>query len=206
MPRSEKPAGRRVGHRTAAAKSRAIPVRWNPPIQIVDTAGVVGARDEAAIRREIRKLSSFSNRILGVQVTVTAPHRRLHREVIRYQVRIRIEAPLKDLVVKRQEHTELLTAVQEAFKAARRLVQDHVRRHRAPVSPTASASRGKVARLFPYEGYGFIEGSNGDEVYFHRNSVLGGAFEKLAAGSPVRYAAEDGEKGLQASTVTIGRA
>jgi cold shock CspA family protein len=181
-------------------------VRWQPTIRIVDTAGVVGATDEAAIRREIRKLASFSNRILGVQVTVTAPHRRLHREVIRYQVRIRIEAPIKDLAVKRQEHADLLTAVQEAFKAARRLVQDHVRRHRAPVSSTASASRGRIAKVFPYEGYGFIEGTDGDEVYFHRNSVLGGTFEALAEGATVRYTAEDGRKGLQASTVTKGRA
>jgi cold shock CspA family protein len=41
------------------------------------------------------------------------------------------------------------------------------------------------------------------EIYFHRNSVLDGAFAQLEAGSEVRFAEETGEKGPQASSVSL---
>ena len=45
----------------------------------------------------------------------------------------------------------------------------------------------------------------GQEIYFHRNSVVDAGFEKLAVGSEVRLviADEEGVEGLQASTVTL---
>jgi cold shock CspA family protein len=48
-------------------------------------------------------------------------------------------------------------------------------------------------RLFPDEGYGFLTNEDGEEVYFHRNSVLEGVFDQLRAGSDVRFDAELGE-------------
>lgn len=206
MPRSTKPSRRRLGHRTAKEGPRAVRIRPKPLAKIVDTAGVLGDRDKAAIQREINKLAAFSDRILEVRITVTAPHRRLHREVVRYQVRVHVVVPLGELVVKRQEAPRLMTALQEAFKAARRLVQDYVDRHWAPPQPVAGAASGRVVRLFPHEGFGFIKGGKGDEVYFHRNSVLDGKFEMLDVGSRVRYTPEAGREGLQASTVALGKA
>ena len=44
---------------------------------------------------------------------------------------------------------------------------------------------------------------NGREVYFHSNSVLDGAFSRLAVGTHVIFAEEMGEKGPQASTVKL---
>jgi cold shock CspA family protein len=41
------------------------------------------------------------------------------------------------------------------------------------------------------------------QVYFHRNSVLHGDFERLAIGTEVRFSAEDGDDGPQASSVQI---
>ena len=43
----------------------------------------------------------------------------------------------------------------------------------------------------------------GEEVYFHRNSVIGGGFDSLKISDRVRYVVdpEEGEKGPQASTV-----
>jgi cold shock CspA family protein len=60
---------------------------------------------------------------------------------------------------------------------------------------------GLVARIDPSGDFGFIATSDGREIYFHRNSVLNGAFERLKPGSSVAFAEEDGEKGPQASTV-----
>lgn len=205
MPRSERPSGRRLGHRTAVVKPRPTRVRREPALQIVDTAEVLSEQDRAVIERDARKLAMFFDRILEIRVTVTAPHRRLHREVIRYQVRIDVAVPLEKLAVRRQEDPSLRTALQQAFSAARRQVQDYVRRHRDVPGPVEGPVRGYVIQIFPYEGYGFIEGDDGSEIYFHRNSVLDGKFGELDVGSRVRYAAEPGVKGLQASSVAAGR-
>lgn len=60
-----------------------------------------------------------------------------------------------------------------------------------------------VVRLFRDQGYGFIETAEGQELYFHRNSVLHDEFEQLRVGTGVRFAEEMGEEGPQASTVQI---
>jgi cold shock CspA family protein len=62
---------------------------------------------------------------------------------------------------------------------------------------------GRIATLFPDEGYGFIETSDGSEVYFHRNSLFNDDFEQLQVGDEVRFAEEEGDKGLQASTIRL---
>ena len=38
--------------------------------------------------------------------------------------------------------------------------------------------------------YGFIATSDGREIYFHRNSVIDDAFDRLSVGSEVRFAEE----------------
>jgi cold shock CspA family protein len=62
-------------------------------------------------------------------------------------------------------------------------------------------SQGQVTKLFPKDGYGFLETVGGREVYFHKNSVLDGGFGLLKAGVRVRFSEEEGEKGPQASSV-----
>ena len=53
-----------------------------------------------------------------------------------------------------------------------------------------------VKKLDPSGEFGFLEAADGHEVYFHRNSVLDGAFSRLAVGaSHVTFAEEMGEKG-----------
>jgi cold shock CspA family protein len=62
---------------------------------------------------------------------------------------------------------------------------------------------GTVRRVLPEEGYGFLETGDGREVYFHRNSVLDGAFAHLKPGVRVTFAEEMGDEGPQASTVKL---
>lgn len=52
------------------------------------------------------------------------------------------------------------------------------------------------------EGYGRIETPDERLIYFHCNSVLDNAFDKLEVGSEVLFVEEMGERGPQASTVT----
>lgn len=44
--------------------------------------------------------------------------------------------------------------------------------------------------LDPERGFGFLLSSDGAEVYFHRNSLLGGKFESLSVGSKVAFVEE----------------
>ena len=62
---------------------------------------------------------------------------------------------------------------------------------------------GRIARLIAEQDYGFIATVDGSEIYFHRNSVATGDFEKLAVGDEVRFVVQDTEsaRGPQASTV-----
>ena len=56
--------------------------------------------------------------------------------------------------------------------------------------------------------YGFIETTDGQDIYFHRNSVAQEGFDKLAQGAEVRlsYVLDESEFGAQATTVTpIGK-
>jgi cold shock CspA family protein len=98
----------------------------------------------------------------------------------------------------------LWTALQEAFDAARRRLVDfaQVQRRESGATP-ARNNRARVVRLFPWEGYGFLEAPDGHEVYFHRNSVVNEGFDRLEVGSEVRIVEEDGDKGPQASRVVL---
>jgi cold shock CspA family protein len=67
---------------------------------------------------------------------------------------------------------------------------------------------GRVARLLAEQDCGFILSADGAEIYFHRNSVANGGFDKLAVGDEVRFVAQDSEsaQGPQASSVVpIGK-
>jgi cold shock CspA family protein len=83
-----------------------------------------------------------------------------------------------------------------------RILQDYVRKLRGEVKHHEPAlADGKIERIFPYEGYGFILTDDNREIYFDANSVLDKPFENLEVGRKVRFFEERGEKGPQASTV-----
>ena len=90
-----------------------------------------------------------------------------------------------------------------AFKHARRQLQDQVRRAQGQVKHHEGLPAGTVVRLDPSGEFGFLETSDGQEVYFHRNSVLHDGFSRLRVGSRVTFAEELGEKGAQATTVKL---
>jgi cold shock CspA family protein/ribosome-associated translation inhibitor RaiA len=157
---------------------------------------------DAALRREVAKLEEFYPRITGCRILVEAGHRFADGEVGTHVVRIDLTVPRGELPTTRQSHVELWTAVQRAFDAAKRQLEDYARVQRGDVGTPQPESRARVRLLFPWEGYGFLETSDGREVYFHRNSVINRGFDRLTVGSEVRFVEEPGEKGPQATTVT----
>lgn len=181
------------------------------PLQItfrgMDPSGAI----EAQIRKRAEELDQFFGRITACRVVVETGHRHHHKGHL-FHVVVDITVPGNEIVVKRDPsehhaHEDVYVAIRDAFDAARRQLEDHARRMRADVKTHEPATTGRIVRLFPQEGYGFIQGADGQEIYMHRNSVTDGGFESLVPGDEVRYFVHpaEGEKGPQASTVTLLR-
>lgn len=53
------------------------------------------------------------------------------------------------------------------------------------------------------KGYGFIERENGGDVFVHFSAIQGNGFRNLEEGQRVEFTVEQGDKGPQASNVTL---
>ncbi len=186
---------------------------------------------EANIREKAAKLDALYDRIMSCRVIVQAPHRHHHKGKT-YEVRIDLTVPGGELVInrtpkrlaaaklKRSEepeknfaeihepskhaaHEDVYVAIRDAFNAAGRKLQDHARRQSGKVKVHEPAAVARIAKLFPFEDYGFLQTADGRELYFHKNSVLAPGFDRLEVGHEVHFAEELGEKGPQASTVRM---
>lgn len=166
---------------------------------------------EEAIRNEVtkraEKLARMFGPILRFRVVVETPHKHSRRGE-HYDVNIEISLPHKKIVVNREHnerdsHEDVFVSIRDAFEAAKRRLEDHYGRVRRVVKKHEAPPHGVVSKLFPKKGYGFIRTPDDNEVYFHKNSLLSGEFDRLKVGAEVRYSLEAGEKGPQASTVRL---
>jgi len=55
------------------------------------------------------------------------------------------------------------------------------------------------------KGYGFIERDNGQDVFVHYTAILGEGFKNLEEGQRVTFEVTQGQKGPQASKVSVLR-
>jgi ribosomal subunit interface protein len=154
------------------------------------------------IRQRAGRLDQFFDPITQTRVIVEAPVSH-HRQGGPFTVRIEVDVPGELVTVSHQKAEELHVAIRQSFEAAERQLQDYARKRRGQVKTPVQPPVGRVARVFPREGYGFLVSPEGHEVYFHEHSVLGGKFGELQAGTEVRFAEEEGDEGPQASTVEI---
>jgi cold shock CspA family protein len=162
---------------------------------------------EAAIHENAQKLEHFAAKIMSCRVTVDAPHHHQHQGQL-FQVTIDIHVPGSEIVVNRspdqhQAHEDPYVALRDAFNAARRKLQDHVRVERGKVKAHEVPLHGRIIEIHKDKGYGRIGASDGREVYFHRNSVIDADFERLDSGAEVRFTEEPGDQGPQATTVVV---
>jgi len=63
--------------------------------------------------------------------------------------------------------------------------------------------QGKIKRLVSDRGFGFIDGSEGDDLFFHHSSVAGVTFDDLKEGQEVDYELGQGPKGVRAENVKV---
>lgn len=62
---------------------------------------------------------------------------------------------------------------------------------------------GTVKKLVRERGFGFIAGSDGTDLFFHRSALLGEGFETLVEGQAVEYDVERGDKGPRAAHLKV---
>jgi CspA family cold shock protein len=62
---------------------------------------------------------------------------------------------------------------------------------------------GTVRKLVRERGFGFIQGSDGAELFFHRSALQGQGFDALAEGQAVEFDVEKGEKGPRAANMKV---
>lgn len=159
------------------------------------------------VRQKAAKLPSFYDGIVGCRVVIEAPHRHHHKGKL-YHVRIDIGVPGNDVVVnrdpsKRAAHGDVYVAIRDAFAAARRRLRDFARRQRGDVKLHESLPAARITKVFPEEGFGFMETADGREIYFHSHSVLEPGFAQIDVGTEVRFIEEQGAKGPQAASIRV---
>jgi cold shock CspA family protein len=193
------------------------------PLQITFRNLASSATIEEWVRTEADKLDGLYNRVMRCRVAIEVPHRH-HRKGSPYHIRIDLTVPGEEIVVKREPslshrarqlgeteikkrlevktpHKNLRAAINDAFRAAGRRLQDYARRQRGDVKSHPSLQVARVGKILQDRGYGFLTSDDGRGIYFHKNSVLNGAFSHLKVGTRVSFVEELGDKGPQASTV-----
>src|SRR4030043_380004 len=98
---------------------------------------------------------------------------------------------------------DLAEAIRDAFDAARRKLEDFARKQRGDVKQHETLPHARISALFLDKGYGFLTTVDNREIYFHEHSIVNRDFGHLKVGMEVRFVEEEGEKGPQASTVTV---
>lgn len=162
---------------------------------------------EALVRAKVDKLETFGDQIIGCRVVIE-PAGKHHEHGNLYSVRIDVTVPHEEIVVtrtpsERTEFRDIQVAIRDAFDAAKRQLEDYIRRRRGLVKTLESMPHARVSRLVADEDHGFLQTPEGREIYFHRNSVVNDQFDHLGVGAEVAFVEQSGEKGPQASTVRI---
>jgi cold shock CspA family protein len=164
-------------------------------------------RTRALIEKHVAQLEDRYGRMTAGRVVLKGPGG--HHRTGLYEVNIRLALPDgREVDVSRtpqadERHTDLSFAIGDAFKRARRQLQDEARRMEGQVKHHETQPVATVSRLDPSGEFGFLEAADGHEVYFHKNSVLNDGFKELAVGQRVVFSEEMGDKGPQASTVKL---
>jgi ribosomal subunit interface protein len=162
---------------------------------------------ENNVREHATRLDRFFDHIMSCRVMVEAPHRH-HQKGNLYHVRIDVTVPDGELVANREadlhhSYADPYVAIRDAFDKITRQLEEWSDRRQRQVKAHAAPPHGRISELDLERSFGRIVTPDGMDIYFHRNSLLSGEFGELHVGDEVRFALEEGEKGPQASSVTL---
>jgi ribosomal subunit interface protein len=160
---------------------------------------------ETLIRKRTEKLNQYYDRINSCRVVVELPQKHKHQGKI-YNVRIDITVPgRKKLVATRKHDEDVYVAIRDAFDAIARQLEEHARKRHGRVKTHDDEVHGHVVRIISEEGYGFIEGLDGNEYYFSLTNVSYPSFNQLLIGDAVTFRVEMLNDGRQAQHITRAR-
>lgn len=167
---------------------------------------------DSLVHEKIAKLEQVCSYINSCYIAIEKIHDR-PRSGSPYRVRIDITVPPgHELVAESNpgedtQYEPLNAVIRDAFDAARQqLIKLTKRQHESDKSTSSEVAQDTIAlvtKLFRDRGYGFLKTLDGQEIYFHSNSVLNNDFERLEIGTGVHFFVDQGEEGPQASTVKI---
>lgn len=165
---------------------------------------------EEFVNHRIAKLEKICDYMISCRVTVEQPQKYVETGN-KYRVRIDMTVPPGHELVatepagKGDMHDPLHTVIIKTFNAAERRLKKLTQLQRGEVkSHPQQQVMGIINQLFPEKGYGFIKTvDTNQDIYFHRNSLPHGDFDRLRVGTGVNFTKEQGEKGPQASSVEI---
>jgi cold shock CspA family protein/ribosome-associated translation inhibitor RaiA len=121
----------------------------------------------------------------------------------------------KDLVVshepehlmRKYQRPDLRKAINEAFRIAERQLLDlkdqRDDRSKGVAHESEQQFLGQVAEITHDQDFGFLLTKEGGLLYFHRNSLLNGDFDKLERGDEVHYVEDMGDTGPIATKVRV---
>jgi cold shock CspA family protein len=168
-----------------------------------------GTEPSEAVRQKVTEfvegLEHIHGRMTACHVGIEAPGYHQHKGGL-FQVRIHMVLPGgKEVNVgatppQDKRKADVLFAVTDAFRRARRQLQDRVREMQSAVKSHEHHPSGIVKSFDRNAGFGFIEASDGRDIYFHVNSIIGNP-SLIHQGDRVSYLEQMGEKGPQASMV-----
>lgn len=165
------------------------------------------------VNEKIAKLEQVCHYISSCHIAIEKIHDRPNSGSP-YRVRLDITVPPgHELVAESNpedtnQYVDVDVVIRDAFSKAQRQLKELARQQRqsdrAKTNNQAQDTMGLVTKLFRDEGYGFIKTvDDAQDIYFHQNSVLNDDFDRLEIGTGVRFFAEEGDQGMQASTVQI---
>ncbi len=164
---------------------------------------------EEIIRSDAAKLEKVCDNLISCRVGLRLDQKS-NTSGNEYRLRIEMRLPPgHNLVVTntpggKEDNSDLPALIKTTFKIAhRRLRQQMDKQQGGKKRHPDQEVGGFVTKIYGDDGYGFLRSLDGEEIYFHRNSIVGADFESLEPGAGVTYSAELGEKGLQASTVQV---
>lgn len=171
------------------------------------------AEDE--IRGHVARLEEIYKRLTSCRVRVDQRANNAN-QTIPPVVRIEIGLPgHKDIVVahepehlqRKYQRPDLHHAINEAFRLAERQLSTFKERvsdrKTALTHEAAHEFLGQVAEMHPDKDHGFLMTKEGGLLYFHRNAVLIGEFDRLKRGDALSYVEEVGDTGPIATKIRI---
>ena len=137
----------------------------------------------------------------NLRVTIEAT---THHKEGGYELQLVASVPNDTVVVKRKGET-VRALLGEAFDTLGGQLKELQRKRRQTTkvqeSTPGASLEGVVKKLVPYESYGFLSTTDGQEIYFHENALKDIKMDQLSEGDSVKFGEGEGDKGPCAAWV-----